>query len=63
MRACAWINTLLLISLSLVSAACQHRAGGVRFLKDLYGYDADQAARLFPASETGEATHGVETRR
>ena len=23
--------------------------GGVRFLKDLYGYDADQAAKLFPA--------------
>ena len=26
--------------------------GGVRFLKDLYGHDADQAARLFPASVT-----------
>jgi len=37
--------------------------GGVRFLKDLYGYDADQAAKLFPASETGEATRGLETRR
>jgi L,D-transpeptidase YcbB len=37
--------------------------GGVRFLKDLYGYDADQAARLFPASVTGEVTRGLETRR
>ena len=37
--------------------------GGVRFLKDFYGYDAEQAARLFPASNTGEATRGLETRR
>jgi L,D-transpeptidase YcbB len=37
--------------------------GGVRFLKDLYGYDADQAARLFPASETSEAPRALETRR
>ena len=37
--------------------------GGVRFLKDLYGYDADQGAKLFPASESGEATRGLETRR
>jgi len=37
--------------------------GGVRFLKDLYGYDADQAARLFPASLSGEVTRALETRR
>jgi len=36
--------------------------GGVRFLKDLYGYDADQGAKLFPASERGEA-RGLDTRR
>ena len=37
--------------------------GGVRFLKDLYGYDADQAARLFPASLNSEVHRGLETRR
>ena len=37
--------------------------GGVRFLRDLYGHDADQAARLFPASLSGEVTRGLETRR
>ena len=37
--------------------------GGVRFLKDLYGYDADQGAKLFPPSEGGEASRGLETRR
>lgn len=37
--------------------------GGVRFLKDLYGYDADQGAKLFPSSQSGEATRGLETRR
>lgn len=33
--------------------------GGVRFLKDLYGHDADQAAKLFPANKDS----GLETRR
>jgi murein L,D-transpeptidase YcbB/YkuD len=28
--------------------------GGVRFLKDLYGHDADQAAKLWPAETTRE---------
>lgn len=37
--------------------------GGVRFLKDLYGHDASQAAKLFPAATQGEDTRGVETRR
>jgi L,D-transpeptidase YcbB len=37
--------------------------GGVRFLKDLYGHDASQAARLFPTQAEGDATIGVETRR
>jgi murein L,D-transpeptidase YcbB/YkuD len=36
--------------------------GGVRFLKDLYGHDADQAARLFPSAKI-ERTGGLETRR
>ena len=35
---------------------------GVRFLKDLYGHDAAQAANLFP-SGTGEMNDGLETRR
>jgi len=36
--------------------------GGVRFLKDLYGYDADQAARLWPAAaQTNDAK--LHTRR
>jgi murein L,D-transpeptidase YcbB/YkuD len=53
--------------------------GGVRFLKDLYGHDATQAAKLFPAPSAvegpapstvegpaatqSEDTRGVETRR
>ena len=36
--------------------------GGVRFLKDLYGHDAAQAAKLFP-SGAGETNDGLETRR
>ena len=35
--------------------------GGVRFLKDLYGHDADQAAKLWPMRNgTGR---GLQTRR
>jgi murein L,D-transpeptidase YcbB/YkuD len=37
--------------------------GGVRFLKDLYGHDADQAAKLFPAPGKNEGTGGLQTRR
>ena len=45
--------------------------GGVRFLKDLYGHDANQAAKLFPvpsgvegpAAPQGEDTRGLQTRR
>ena len=37
--------------------------GGVRFLKDLYGHDADQAAKLFPTRVADEGTHGPQTRR
>lgn len=36
--------------------------GGVRFLKDLYGHDAAQAAQLFP-SAAGEMNDALETRR
>jgi murein L,D-transpeptidase YcbB/YkuD len=36
--------------------------GGVRFLKDLYGHDADQAAKLWPSSKV-EAETARETRR
>ena len=35
--------------------------GGVRFLKDLYGHDAAQAAKLFPSG--GEAADDLATRR
>jgi murein L,D-transpeptidase YcbB/YkuD len=37
--------------------------GGVRFLKDLYGHDTDQAAKLWPASGDGErpAARKIET--
>ena len=35
--------------------------GGVRFLKDLYGYDADQASKLWPRKSTKDAQ--LETRR
>ena len=37
--------------------------GGVRFLKDLYGHDADQGGKLFPASGNTRRTGGLETRR
>ncbi len=38
--------------------------GGVRFLKDLYGHDADQAEKLWPAPATHTAAAGkLETRR
>ena len=37
--------------------------GGVRFLKDLYGHDAEQASNLFPAKGKGEKTGGLQTRR
>jgi murein L,D-transpeptidase YcbB/YkuD len=37
--------------------------GGVRFLKDLYGHDADQAAKLFRNLTEREKSSGVETRR
>ena len=37
--------------------------GGVRFLKDLYGHDADQAAKLFPVPAKHEGTGGLQTRR
>jgi murein L,D-transpeptidase YcbB/YkuD len=37
--------------------------GGVRFLKDLYGHDADQSSKLFPGSGKVERTGGLETRR
>jgi murein L,D-transpeptidase YcbB/YkuD len=36
--------------------------GGVRFLKDLYGHDADQSAKLFGSPE-GVASGRLETRR
>jgi L,D-transpeptidase YcbB len=36
--------------------------GGVRFLKDLYGHDAAQGAKLFP-DDRGKTADGVETRR
>jgi murein L,D-transpeptidase YcbB/YkuD len=36
--------------------------GGVRFLKDLYGHDADQAAKLWPGANIGEPAPR-ETRR
>jgi murein L,D-transpeptidase YcbB/YkuD len=36
--------------------------GGVRFLKDLYGHDADQSAKLFGSPE-GAASGRLETRR
>ena len=35
--------------------------GGVRFLKDLYGYDADQASKLWPRQATRDET--LHTRR
>jgi L,D-transpeptidase YcbB len=37
--------------------------GGVRFLKDLYGHDASQGTKLFPAPGKVEKTNGLETRR
>ena len=37
--------------------------GGVRFLKDLYGHDADQGGKLFPTSGNAGRTGGLETRR
>jgi len=37
--------------------------GGVRFLKDLYGHDADQGSKLFPTPGKVETTGGLETRR
>jgi L,D-transpeptidase YcbB len=37
--------------------------GGVRFLKDLYGHDADQTAKLFSAGGKVERTDELETRR
>ena len=37
--------------------------GGVRFLKDLYGHDAAQAAKLFPTPGKEEGTGGLQTRR
>jgi murein L,D-transpeptidase YcbB/YkuD len=37
--------------------------GGVRFLKDLYGHDTSQGAKLFPAPGKVERTSGLETRR
>ena len=37
--------------------------GGVRFLKDLYGHDADQASKLWPGETKGGGTGGLETRR
>jgi murein L,D-transpeptidase YcbB/YkuD len=37
--------------------------GGVRFLKDLYGHDADQSSKLWPGQTKGEGARGLETRR
>jgi murein L,D-transpeptidase YcbB/YkuD len=37
--------------------------GGVRFLKDLYGHDADQAAKLWPAAGNTGRPAPLETRR
>jgi murein L,D-transpeptidase YcbB/YkuD len=37
--------------------------GGVRFLKDLYGHDAAQLAKLFPTAGKDEETGGPQTRR
>ena len=37
--------------------------GGVRFLKDLYGYDREQAAKLWPGSTKAEDARALETRR
>jgi L,D-transpeptidase YcbB len=37
--------------------------GGVRFLKDLYGHDTSQGAKLFPTPGKVERTSGLETRR
>ena len=37
--------------------------GGVRFLKDLYGHDADQAAKLWPAGHVETPAPKLQTRR
>jgi murein L,D-transpeptidase YcbB/YkuD len=37
--------------------------GGVRFLKDLYGHDADQGSKLFPVPAKAPTASGLETRR
>ena len=37
--------------------------GGVRFLKDLYGHDATQVAKLFPADGKDHVTQSLQTRR
>ena len=42
------------IPVYIVYATAWVHDGGVRFLKDLYGHDADQAARLFPSGQNRE---------